>query len=326
MAKLMAKLIFYIIIAYVAIDLMKSCTWESLFKSCKESVIGDSLTSVVNNISVTANYAEIKQTYITCNNQYISLKLQVTTLNSEYEQLAKDIKELDHKFKRLSESEQNVKTENLYKKMEEYIEKFNQCQNDLVTTKQEITTALEKLKDENSSLSKADEDMRSKIEQIEEDLITLTNNVTIQLTQLTTLAAKVEVIQTTIYELHVTVNKIINPGVATSEESKIDKTYYYYIDTEDNLISQGIASKNFFGLGPLKINESSMDKDLFIPCTESMLSLPLTTGEAEVISDMPDEAWTIKTVNGMQVLVIKDTEKFWSNTIYLVVKVDNKDL
>ncbi len=101
-----------------------------------------------------------------------------------------------------------------------------------------------------------------------------------------------------------------------------DTTYYYYVATKDVLLSNEVVSSG--GLfGGLKVNPEP-DKDLFTTISKSEKSVFIGKAEAEydVLSDMPADSYDYRNVNKKKILIIKDVDRFWSNTQYLIIRVD----
>ncbi|MDR0232645.1 MAG: hypothetical protein LBI82_11080 [Dysgonamonadaceae bacterium] len=101
-----------------------------------------------------------------------------------------------------------------------------------------------------------------------------------------------------------------------SQESII-KTVFYCFGTDKELKDQGILVKGQLG--------TDFSKDYFIkePNPEKLTIIPLYAKKAELISKHPSGTYQLeKGADGKVSLVIKDTNKFWSLTKYLVIKVN----
>lgn len=130
-----------------------------------------------------------------------------------------------------------------------------------------------------------------------------------------------------IEEINKKLDKLIIKGGQDTTQSPApteEKTYYYIIDTEDELKTMGIVSKDgILGgiFGGLKVTPDP-NKDLFALLTKSDRSILLGSEDYkfEVLSDMPDDSYQYRTINKITVLIITDVEKFWSQTEFLVIK------
>ena len=99
-------------------------------------------------------------------------------------------------------------------------------------------------------------------------------------------------------------------------QEKIIKTVYYCFGTDKELKDQKILVKGQLG--------TDFSKDFFIKVSdpETLTIIPLYAKKAEVVSKHPSGTYQIiKGTDGKVSLVIDDTDKFWSLTKYLVVKV-----
>lgn len=130
--------------------------------------------------------------------------------------------------------------------------------------------------------------------------------------------------QSLILELKQTIDKCIHNIEEINKKmdeliSKKAKTYYFIIDTEEELVSKNIISKGNLFNG-LKVS-ANPNKDYFILLTENSKSIPLGSQDDkfEIMSDMPANSYEIRIVNKIKVLVIKDVKSFWSKTVFLIV-------
>ena len=100
-------------------------------------------------------------------------------------------------------------------------------------------------------------------------------------------------------------------------QETIIKTVYYCFGTDKELKDQKILTKGQLG--------TDFNKDYFIKVSdpETLTIIPLYAKKAELISKHPSGTYRIiKGTDGKVSLVIGDTNKFWTLTKYLVVKVN----
>lgn len=99
-------------------------------------------------------------------------------------------------------------------------------------------------------------------------------------------------------------------------------TVYYIIGSGKELKNAGVTKGGGF-LRSDKINTSQFNSDLFIKADKRELrTINLYSKKAKVMTAQPTDSYSIEDVNGSKVLVIRDAEKFWNQSAYLVVKTD----
>ena len=99
-------------------------------------------------------------------------------------------------------------------------------------------------------------------------------------------------------------------------------TVYYIIGSGKELKNAGVTKGGGF-LRSDKINTSQFNSDLFIKADKRELrTINLYSKKAKVMTAQPADSYSIEDVNGSKVLVIRDAEKFWNQSAYLVVKTD----
>lgn len=112
------------------------------------------------------------------------------------------------------------------------------------------------------------------------------------------------------------IKKLIEKIEAALNQKPTDDSCYYAIGTESKLIEANVIKKNW--LGQLEVIKGN--NPFYISSRKSMLGqIPLYAKEGEVLSDMPSSSYELREINSLLVLNIKDTDKFWSKTNYLVV-------
>lgn len=216
--------------------------------------------------------------------RYNQVYSDATALNSNIENILKEIKELKN----------NVNA-NKYKESEngedrEYKESYENLKATLLKKINELIEKVEALKKEVETNNKLLKDLKRSLNKC--------------VTKLETLNAKLD--------------KLIE------QSGKSDNTtYYYIIDSEESLKSKGIVSYN--GLfGDISV-ESDLNKNYFALLSEKDKSIMLGDSDAEyvVLSEMPQNSYDFRDINGIKVLIIKDSNSFWSKTQYLVVLKKN---
>lgn len=117
----------------------------------------------------------------------------------------------------------------------------------------------------------------------------------------------------------------LNEENKMQEEALIKQTEllndaYYIIGSSKELKSKGVLSGGF--LKKSKVNANELDKSIFTKIDmrkEKTFNIP--SKDPKVMSQMPSNSYTItKQDDGTSVLTITDVERFWSQTIYLIVK------
>ncbi len=115
-------------------------------------------------------------------------------------------------------------------------------------------------------------------------------------------------------------NEKIDNLIEQSGRKEEDKTYYFIIDTEDELKSKGLVTSG--GLfGGLKVTDNP-DKDEFALLSEKDKTIMLGGEDMEfdVLSEMPADSYEYRVVNKVKVLIITDVDRFWSQTAFLIIK------
>ena len=131
-----------------------------------------------------------------------------------------------------------------------------------------------------------------------------------------------ESIEKCIHKLEKLNNKIdsIIEGSCNNEQADVENiNYHFIIGTEEELKDNNIISSD--GLfGGLKVNPSP-DKQFFGILTDKNKTIVLggEDEEFEVVSDHPADSYEFRTVNRAKILVINDIDRFWGNSVYLVI-------
>ena len=88
-------------------------------------------------------------------------------------------------------------------------------------------------------------------------------------------------------------------------------------------MDKGIMEKEggFIGLGRVKLMNANAPDSVFMRTEKSnMDSLTITAKSIELISNQPENSYSIKSKNYLQKFYIIDKEAFWSQGNYLVIQ------
>jgi len=118
-------------------------------------------------------------------------------------------------------------------------------------------------------------------------------------------------------------NITVNEKVADEKDKLVSDSCYYAIGTKEELLKNKIIEVGFFG--GITVKETGFDKSFFIPGKKTSISMiPLYSEKAEVLSAMPENSYSIRSINGQKVLAIVNVDNFWSKTDYLIVIIESK--
>lgn len=288
-----------------------SCNTTNISISQEIIPINNQIVNINQSISNQNNYiskSSINQNtlinWTTDNRTNISqLNSQYQRLNENIETLKSDIEKLKREFKSLKKAIEKNET-HFEKYIRELSIKYKKEVLEAETAKyeaikREIVKRLNRLSDKISSLEKEIESNSEKLKELDISIKKI-------IRQLTEINKKLD-------EL---IEKSGNIEQATVDN---DVNYYFIIDTEEVLKSKGIISST--GLfGSLTINPN-LDKDNFGILTKQNKTIPLGGKEDkfDIISEMPDDSYEFRIINDVKVLIIKDVNKFWSISEYLVI-------
>ncbi len=129
----------------------------------------------------------------------------------------------------------------------------------------------------------------------------------------------------TVDSLHQTVTLVTaeldSTSIAATQLSNDLNTCYYAIGTKNELKENRIIETGF--LRRTKIMEGDFNAGFFTRADKRTLpSIDLNSNEAKVLTNQPEDSYTIDNVNGHKVLRITNPAKFWSLSNYLVVQID----
>lgn len=125
--------------------------------------------------------------------------------------------------------------------------------------------------------------------------------------------------------LHQTVTTVTADldSTATTNKHLTDELYtcYYAIGTKDELKENRIIQTGF--LRRTKLMEGDFDQAFFTRADKRNLpSIDLNSTKARVLTNQPEDSYTIVDANGHKVLQITNPGKFWSLSNYLVIQTD----
>ena len=98
---------------------------------------------------------------------------------------------------------------------------------------------------------------------------------------------------------------------------------YYIIGTKDQLINAGVISKTGTIIKKTKINFSSLDKSVLTKADRRNLKNITINGKSpKILSEAPKGSYSLDKRGNSSVLIINDSEKFWSaNNKILVIQI-----
>ena len=205
----------------------------------------------------------------------------------------------------------------------------------------------EQIKTDMQAIAQALEDRRLRLEELEKKLAQSGHNNAILKRSIDNLKAQIAEQETTIaglrnelaqanIKIDVLTQSVdsLSTTVQTVREEKAQveqknenltnemNTVYYIVGSGKELKNAGVTKDGGF-LRSDKINTSQFNSDLFIKADKRELrTINLYSKKAKVMTAQPTDSYSIEDVNGSKVLVIRDAEKFWNQSAYLVVKTD----
>jgi hypothetical protein len=136
-----------------------------------------------------------------------------------------------------------------------------------------------------------------------------------------------------ITQLGSTVDKLGNDveELSTDNKTKQEKikeqdatihTAWYVFGTRKELKDQKIISSDGF-FSPQRVLQQDFNKNYFVRIdARNTKSIPLYSNRAKILTNHPKSSYTLEKENGNFVLLIVDTNEFWSVSKYLVIEVD----
>lgn len=230
----------------------------------------------------------ILQQYNNMNSDLAAIKTQVQQLKNKIASLKNAITQNTYD----SNDENNVMTFGDYQKM-----------------KQEIIAQADKL-------AKKNEDLAQELNKSQKSLKALKRAVD-------SCTGKIE-------ELNKKIDEVLptggDPGSGSQGGDQVDKEYYAIVGTKEELLEKGIITEVQIVGSYLKVSPD-LNKNLFAIYNRTNRSLILGSDDYEydVLSAIPEESYDFRNINDNTLIVIKDVDKFWSQTEFLVVVKTEKE-
>jgi hypothetical protein len=106
------------------------------------------------------------------------------------------------------------------------------------------------------------------------------------------------------------------------EQDATIHTAWYVFGTRKELKDQKIISSDGF-FSPQRVLQQDFNKNYFVRIdARNTKSIPLYSTRAKILTNHPKSSYTLEKENGNFVLLIVDTNEFWSVSKYLVIEVD----
>ncbi len=259
---------------------------------------------------ISARYDELMK----CQYQLQSLTDKLETLNESVdsdEALDDDINEFEGRV-----AQNNERLEDLDEQVRNLIKQID----DILSTKARIT---KQINDLDVKISKLQYNANKAIGANDTaellDILSDLNNAQLQIVRLLSKLSELQgerEQKTELKELQKLVEELINKIRGSIPEKEVE--CYYVVGSEEELLANDIISKNWFG--SISVNKDGYKKSLYVPGTISHLDAIHTyANDIEIISDMPSDSYLIREINGFKIVKISDSDKFWSETRYLVI-------
>lgn len=353
MDKFLFKIFTLIIGIAIVISLFEQCMAE--MKQTAEE-FKESLLNPLKSCSGDKGSSDPATTYVTINNVSLrvtqqqtkiqNINISLTTIKQEITTVVTIVEECNRHNERLEEllRQSQRDKETLLRWLEEnktYQERMEAQYKSLLTRMKDMEAEVKELKSEQDKLKRELEQLRcenelerlafeakkkeleSHISSLAESVESLTREVSDSKKKINELKESLDDSIRQIEKLNKEINRLRGIVDAGDQQTTTqDTTYYYYVATKDELLSNEVVSSG--GLfGGLKVNPEP-DKDLFTSISKSEKSIFIGKAEAEydVLSDMPADSYDYRNVNKKKYLIIKDAERFWSNTQYLIIRTD----
>lgn len=237
------------------------------------------------------------------NSDLTGVKADMNTINVEYGVIVSMAKQLEYQVNNI---ENTLHTENT-------IVSIN---NVAVDIEYKIISLKEKCADLRRNLNKISY-LNSEQNEVRAEIRSEINNVEIHIKKINTQIIKHKEVIKNVY------NITVNEKVADEKDKLVSDSCYYAIGTKEELLKNKIIEVGFFG--GITVKETGFDKSFFIPGKKTSISMiPLYSEKAEVLSAMPENSYSIRSINGQKVLAIVNVDNFWSKTDYLVVIIESK--
>lgn len=256
-----------------------------------------------------------------------SLQSQMTTVQGQYTQTMELLSAVDSGFASLRESEAKLKVD------------MKGIESQGSTKKQEIAAQFDQMKkilEENKTrlakLERISKDQTSKNARLAETIKRMQEELDVKTMAIASLQAELEKRDVKINELNTTVTGLNSNIASLNEESQKQQAtiktqdeslnkVWYYIGTSSQLKDAKILNSNGF-LRAKTVLDRDFNKAVFTQADKRNLSV-IPTGEKsiKVLSNHPKDSYTLtKGSDNTVSLEIKDADKFWSVSKYLVLQ------
>lgn len=284
------------------IALLSMCAASVLFSACNSSSKSDE------QVNVTTELTDSLQ-----------------TANAEKDSLLSLLNEISSGMTQIKDMEKLMSSGDLAK---ETPDKKGQIKNDMIVIQQAMAERRQRLEELESRLKKStnyNAEMKKTIESLR--------------TQIETQEATIAELQTALQKAHVEieglnvrVDSLANVNMAVNQEKNAAQeknaqlterlnTCYYVVGSKSELKKYNIIETGF--LRKTKIMEGDFEKSYFTKADKrTLMTVNLHSRKAKVLSNHPDESYTIVDNDGVKELKIIDPVGFWELSNYLIIQID----
>jgi len=184
---------------------------------------------------------------------------------------------------------------------------------------EELEKKLQSSSYNNSLLKKSVETLKAQIAEQEATIGSLREDLAKANIKIEELSTSVDSLNTTVAEVSDQRDKAEQQNVNLVNEMN---TVHYLIGTSKELKSIGVLKGGGF-LRSAKLNTAEFDVSRFTAADRrNLVTIPLYTNKAKVLTAQPADSYTITEENGEKVLTINNPNKFWGASSFLVVQID----
>ncbi len=276
-------------------------------------------------------------TFVSCgkrNNEYEHLKAQNDSLRMSKEKLQEEV---DGYFSAMNQIEQNIEkiksTENTITILpagqdmdDDTRTKINEDLSYINEMLQANKNELEKLKSKLKKSAFKSSELEQSIERLTKMLEEESFKVVFLTEKLAEKDSLINQLGSTVDKLGKDVDELSNDNKSKQEKIKeMDvsiHTAWYVFGTRKELKDQKIVTSD--GLfSPQRVLQQDFNKNYFVRIdARNTKSIPLYSTRAKILTNHPKSSYTLEKDNGNFVLLIVDTNEFWSVSKYLVIEVD----
>jgi len=266
--------------------------------------------------------------------EYRSLKAQNDSLQNEKIKLQEEV---DGYFSAMNQIEQNIEkiksTENVISSQPVGKELSEDIRTKINEDMTYINDMLQANKDELSRLKSKIRKSAFKSSQLEHTISRLTKSLEEETTKVALLQGELAEKDSIIIKLDTKVNDLGKNVEDLSTENKTKETKikeqdetihtaWYVFGTMSELKQQKIVTTDGI-LRAQKVLQRDFNKNYFVRIdARNTKSIPLYSTHAKILTSHPKSSYTLDKENGNFVLIILDTDEFWSISKYLVVEVE----